>query len=93
VNWNDPDSPDTEVKFVVGLPSCASTKRWSESMAKAKMAAVNDISRSQAQRLLEAARVKRAGGADRSFSQAVGKATLRRNGRKTSKGGVGGGAE
>ena len=62
-------------------------------MAKAKKAAVNDVSKSQAQRLLEAARAKHAAGSRRSFSQAMGEATLRRNGRKTAKGGVGGGAE
>ena len=62
-------------------------------MAKAKSATVNDVSKSQAQRLLEAARAKRAGGSGRSFSQTMGEATLRKNGRKTAKGGVGGGAE
>ncbi len=62
-------------------------------MAKAKIATVNDVSRSQGQRLLEAARARKAGGSGRSFSQAMGKATLRKNGRKTAKGGVGGGAE
>ncbi len=62
-------------------------------MAKAKTAAVNDVAKSQAQRLLEAARAKHAGGSGRSFSQAMGEVTLRRNGRKTAKGGVGGGAE
>ena len=60
-------------------------------MAKAKT--VNDVSKAQAQRLLEAARAKHAGGSRRSFAQAMGEATLRRNGRKTAKGGVGGGAE
>jgi hypothetical protein len=62
-------------------------------MAKAKTATVNDVSKSQAQRLMEAAKAKRAGTAGKSFSQAMGEATLRRNGRKTAKGGVGGGAE
>jgi hypothetical protein len=62
-------------------------------MAKAKTATVNDVSKSQAQRLLEATRAKQAGNSGRSFSQIMGKATLRRNGRKTAKGGVGGGAE
>jgi hypothetical protein len=61
-------------------------------MAKAK-AAVNDVSKSQAQRLLEAARARKAGGSGPDFSQALGKLTLRKNGRKTAKGGVGGGAE
>jgi hypothetical protein len=61
-------------------------------MAKAKKT-VNDVSRTQAQRLLEAARAAQAGGSGRNFSQAMGKMTLRRNGRKTAKGGVGGGAE
>jgi hypothetical protein len=60
-------------------------------MAKAKT--VNDVSKSQAQRLLEASRAKHAAGSGRSFSRAMGEATLRRNGRKTAKGGVGGGAE
>jgi hypothetical protein len=62
-------------------------------MTKAKIATVNDVSKAQAQRLLEAARAKQAGGSGRSFSETMGKATLRRNGRKTAKGGVGGGAE
>jgi hypothetical protein len=62
-------------------------------MAKAKMATVNEVSKSQAQRLLETARAKQAGGSGSGFSQTIGKATLRRNGRKTGKGGVGGGAE
>jgi len=62
-------------------------------MAKAKKSAANDVSRSQAQRFLEAARVAKAGGSGQNFSQAMGKMTLRRNGRKTAKGGVGGGAE
>jgi hypothetical protein len=62
-------------------------------MAKAKKAAVSDTSRSQGQRLLDAARAKQAGGSGQSLSQIMGKATLRRNGRKTAKGGVGGGAE
>jgi len=62
-------------------------------MTKAKIVTVNDVSKAQAQRLLEAARAKQAGGTGQSFSQTMGKATLRRNGRKTAKGGVGGGAE
>jgi len=62
-------------------------------LAKAKKSAVNDVSRSQAQRLLESARARQAGGSGQNFSQAVGKLTLRKNGRKTAKGGVGGGAE
>jgi hypothetical protein len=62
-------------------------------MAKAKKAAVNDVSKSQALRLLEAARAKQVNGSSGHFSQTMGKNTLRRNGRKTSKGGVGGGAE
>jgi hypothetical protein len=61
-------------------------------MAKAKKT-VNDVSRTQAQRLLETARAAQAGGSGRNFSQTMGKITLRRNGRKTAKGGVGGGAE
>lgn len=62
-------------------------------MAKAKKAAVNNVSRSQAQRLLESARAAKANGSGGNFSQNMGKLTLRRNGRKTAKGGVGGGAE
>lgn len=62
-------------------------------MAKTKKTAVNDVSKSQAQRLLEAARARQAGGSGQNFSQAMGKLTLRKNGRKTAKGGVGGGAE
>lgn len=62
-------------------------------MAKAKTATVNDVSKSQAQRLLEAARAKHASGSKRSFAQVMGEATQRRNGRKTAKGSVGGGAE
>jgi hypothetical protein len=62
-------------------------------MTKEKKAAVNDVSKSQAQRLLEAARAKKANGSGGGFSQSMGKTTLRRNGRKTAKGGVGGGAE
>jgi hypothetical protein len=62
-------------------------------MKKAKTATVNEVSKSQAQRLLEAVRAKQAAGAGRSFAQAMGKATLRMNGRKTAKGGVGGGAD
>ena len=62
-------------------------------MAKAKTATVNEVSKSQALRLLEAARAKQAGGSGRNFSQTMGKATLRRNGRKTAKGGVGGGTD
>jgi hypothetical protein len=63
------------------------------SMDKAKKAAVNDISKSQAQRLLEVARAKKAGGSSQNFSQSMGQSSLRRDGRKTAKGGVGGGAE
>jgi len=62
-------------------------------MAKAKKTAVNDVSRSQAQRLLEVARARKAGGPGQNFSQAMSKTTMQRNGRKTAKGGVGGGAE
>jgi hypothetical protein len=62
-------------------------------MAKAKMATVNEVSKSQAQRLLETARAKQSGGSGPSFSRTMGKATLRKNARKTAKGGVGGGAE
>jgi hypothetical protein len=62
-------------------------------MTKAKKAAVNDVSKAQAQRLLEAARAKKVSGSSGHFSQAMGKNNLRRNGRKTAKGGVGGGAE
>ena len=62
-------------------------------MAKAKKAAVNDVSRSQAQRLMESAKAAKANGSGGNFSQSMGKLTLRRNGRKTAKGGVGGGAE
>jgi hypothetical protein len=61
-------------------------------MAKEKNTAVSDVSKTQAQRLLEAARAKRANGSAL-LSQVTGKITLRRNGRKTAKGGVGGGAE
>lgn len=62
-------------------------------MTKNKKAAVSNLSKSQAQRLLESARAAKANGAGQNFSQAMGKLTLRRNGRKTAKGGVGGGAE
>jgi hypothetical protein len=62
-------------------------------MAKTKNPAVNDASKSQAQRLLESARAAKANGAGGNFSRNMGKLTLRRNGRKTAKGGVGGGAE
>jgi hypothetical protein len=62
-------------------------------MTKAKNTAVSDVSKSQAQRLLEAARAKRVNGSSGHFSQAMGKTALRQNGRKTAKGGVGGGAE
>jgi len=62
-------------------------------LAKTKNTAVNDVSKSQAQRLLDAARARQADGSGRNFSQAMGKLTLRKNGRKTAKGGVGGGAE
>jgi hypothetical protein len=62
-------------------------------MAKEKKAAVNDVSRSQAQRLLDSARAAKANSSGRNFSKTMGKLTLQRNGRKTSKGGIGGGAE
>ena len=62
-------------------------------MDKSKKAAVNEVSKSQAQRLLESAKAARANGSGRNFSQTMGKQTLRQNGRKTAKGGVGGGAE
>ena len=62
-------------------------------MEKAKKASVNDVSKSQAQRLLESARAAKTSGSGGNFSQSMGKLTLRRNGRKTAKGGVGGGAE
>lgn len=61
-------------------------------MTKAKKTAVNDVSKSQAQRLLEAAKAAKAG-SGQSFSRSMGKLTLMRNGRKTAKGGVGAGAE
>jgi hypothetical protein len=62
-------------------------------MKNAKKAAVSDVSKSQAQRLLEVAKARQAGGSGQNFSQGMGKTTLRRDGRKTAKGGVGGGAE
>jgi hypothetical protein len=62
-------------------------------MTKEEKTAVSDVSRSQAQRLLEIAKAKQAGGSGQNFSQAMGKNKLRRDGRKTAKGGVGGGAE
>ncbi len=62
-------------------------------MVKEEKTTVSDVSKSQAQRLLEVARAKQAAGSGRNFSQGMGKTTLRRDGRKTSKGGVGGGAE
>jgi hypothetical protein len=62
-------------------------------MAKAKKAAVNDASKSQAQRLLDSVRAAQVDGSAQNFSQTMGKLTLQRNGRKTAKGGVGGGAE
>ena len=62
-------------------------------MTKDEKTAASDASRSQAQRLLEIARARQAGGSGRSFSQAKGRNTLRQNGRKKAKGGVGGGAE
>jgi hypothetical protein len=62
-------------------------------MAKEEKAAMSDASRSQAQRLLEIARARQTGGSGPNFSQAKGRNTLRQNGRKTAKGGVGGGAE
>ncbi len=45
---------------------------------------------SPAQRLLEAARKARTEGSGNGFSRAMGKATLTRNARKTSKGQIGG---
>lgn len=62
-------------------------------MANEDKSAVSDSSKSQAQRLLEIAKARRAGGSGQNFSQAKGRNTLRQNGRKTAKGGVGGGAE
>jgi hypothetical protein len=62
-------------------------------LAKSKKTDVNDASKSQAQRLLEATRARQADQSGRNFSQTMGKLTLRKNGRKTAKGGVGGGAE
>jgi hypothetical protein len=62
-------------------------------MTKAKKAAVNNVSKSQAQRLLDSVRAAQANGSGQNFSQTMGKLTLRRNGRKTAKGGVGGGTE
>ncbi len=62
-------------------------------MTKAKKKAVNAVSQAQAARFLAAAK---AGGVDKSgrnFAQAMGKVSLRKNGRKNAKGGVGGGAE
>ena len=54
---------------------------------------MNDVSKSQAQRLLDSVRAAQVNGSTRNFSQTMGKLTLQRNGRKTAKGGVGGGAE
>jgi hypothetical protein len=62
-------------------------------MAKEEKTAVSDVSKSQAQRLLEIARARKAGGSGQNFSQSMGQSSLRRDGRKTAKGGVGGGAE
>jgi hypothetical protein len=62
-------------------------------MAKEEKTAVSNVSRSQAQRLLEVAKARQAGGSGRDFSQAMGRNTLRQKGRKTAKGGVGSGAE
>jgi hypothetical protein len=62
-------------------------------MAKDEKSAVGNVPKSQAQRLLEVARARKAGGSGPNFSQALGKTALRQNGRKTAKGGVGGGAE
>lgn len=62
-------------------------------MTKEKKTTVSDTSRSQAQRLLEIARARQTGGSGQNFSQAKGRNALRQNGRKTAKGGVGGGAE
>jgi hypothetical protein len=52
-------------------------------MTKDRKAAVNDVSKSQAQRFLEAARAKQVNGSGQNFSQAMGKNKLRRDGRKT----------
>jgi hypothetical protein len=62
-------------------------------MGKEKKTTVSDVSKTQAQRLLEVARAKRAGGSGRNFTQGMGNTTLQRDGRKKAKGGVGGGAE
>jgi hypothetical protein len=62
-------------------------------MKKSKKAAVSDVSKSQAQCLLEVAKARQTGGSGGNFSQTMGKTALRRDGRKTAKGGVGGGAE
>ena len=62
-------------------------------MGKAKTAAVNDVSRSQAQRLLDLARARQAGKSGQDLAQAMDKGTLRQNARKKAKGGIGGGAE
>jgi hypothetical protein len=71
----------------------ASAMRWSGSMAKEEKTAVSDVSKSQAQRLLEVARARKSGGSGQYFAQSMGQSSLRRDGRKTAKGGVGGGAE
>lgn len=62
-------------------------------VTKADKKAVNDISRSQAQRMLEVVKARQAAGPGHSFSESMSKNTLRQKGRKTAKGGVGGGAE
>jgi hypothetical protein len=62
-------------------------------MTKEEKTAVSDAARSQAQRLLEIARARQTGGSGGNFSQTKGRNTLRQNGRKTAKGGVGGGAD
>jgi hypothetical protein len=60
-------------------------------MAKEEKTAVSDVSKTQAQRFMEIAKAKRAGGSGQSISETLGKSTLRRNARKAAKGGVGGG--
>lgn len=62
-------------------------------MAKSEKTALNDVAKSQAQRLLDIARARQTGGSGHNFLQSMGKKKLRQDGRKTSKGGVGGGAE
>lgn len=71
----------------------ASIPESGEYVSQSKKKAVNEVSRSQAQRLLESARAAKSGGSSQNFSRAMGKLSLQRNGRKTAKGGIGGGAE